>query len=384
VNEKPDWLLPYFPELREGPPWVTEDMIVAQAGLAPVVRELAGPAAEVARECLRAARERAPVVLSGSGTAEHGAMAVAELLEDALRRRGAPSGAVEARESFEAALDPRDGGVFLAVSHGGRSRSTVEALEAARGTGARTVLLTAAADAPAAAAADHVLVTPLRDLSFCHTVAYLSPILAGGAIAAAIEDRIVDETALGAHLRAALGTRAACASVARELHGVVQLLAIGDGVDHAAARELALKVEEAVRLPSTARRLETMLHGHLVATDGSTGLLLLVTDPRHRERRAERGESALSAARRIGLRTAAVVTPDLADRFGPGLASAGTVVVPESKGLTGVLSSLVATAFALQLLTLELVHEAGVNPDLIRREEAPYREAAELTQAKIR
>jgi glucosamine--fructose-6-phosphate aminotransferase (isomerizing) len=270
------------------------------------------------------------------------------------------------------------------VSHGGRSRETVAALEAARATGARTVLVTAVPETPAAEASDHVLVTPLRDLSFCHTVAYLSPILAGGAIAAAMEGGGVNTAALEAHLGAALETRAQCMAVARRLHGVAQLLAVADGADQVAARELALKVEEAVRFPSTARGLETMLHGHLVATDGRTGLVLLVTDPRHRERRAERGESALRAARRIGLRTAAVVTPDLAGRFGPELASAGTVVVPESAGLAGLLSSLVATAFVLQLLTLELVHEAGVNPDLIRREEAPYREAAELTQAKIR
>jgi fructoselysine-6-P-deglycase FrlB-like protein len=384
VSETPDWFLPYYPELREGPPWVTEDMILAQTGLAPLVEQLAEPAAGVAADVLRAAQEGAPVVLSGSGTAEHGAMAVAELLEDSLRRRGVPGGAVEARESLEAAVDPRVGGVFIAVSHGGRSRETVAALEAARGTGARTVLVTAVRETPAAEASDSVLVTPLRDLSFCHTVAYLSPILAGGAIAAAVEGGGVNATALEAQLRAALDTRDQCTSVARQLHGVAQLLAVADGADHVAARELALKVEEAVRLPSTARGLETMLHGHLVATDGTTGIVLLVTDPRHRERRAERGESALRAARRIGVQTAAVVTPDLAGRFGPELASAGTVVVPESAGLPGLLSSLVSTAFVLQLLTLELVHEAGVNPDLIRREEAPYREAAELTQAKIR
>jgi hypothetical protein len=64
--------------------------------------------------------------------------------------------------------------------------------------------------------------------------------------------------------------------------------------------------------------------------------------------------------------------------------SAGVIVVPEAGSLSGLLSSLVATALALQLLTLELVHEAGTNPDLIRREETPWREAAELAEAKIR
>jgi hypothetical protein len=41
-----------------------------------------------------------------------------------------------------------------------------------------------------------------------------------------------------------------------------------------------------------------------------------------------------------------------------------------------VAGTLVAGALAVQLLTLELVMAAGTNPDLIRREEEPYRLAA--------
>jgi hypothetical protein len=39
-------------------------------------------------------------------------------------------------------------------------------------------------------------------------------------------------------------------------------------------------------------------------------------------------------------------------------------------------AALLAGAMAAQLLTLELVLAAGTNPDLIRREEEPYRAAA--------
>ena len=37
---------------------------------------------------------------------------------------------------------------------------------------------------------------------------------------------------------------------------------------------------------------------------------------------------------------------------------------------------------ALQLLTLELAHLAGSNPDLIRREQRPYREAAAMAETR--
>ncbi len=45
------------------------------------------------------------------------------------------------------------------------------------------------------------------------------------------------------------------------------------------------------------------------------------------------------------------------------------------------LSALLQSAVALQLLTLGLVGLAGTNPDLIRREERAYREAALLGDA---
>jgi glutamine---fructose-6-phosphate transaminase (isomerizing) len=384
MSERPDWLLPWFPELRDGPPWVTEEMILAQPGLASLVETLAAPAEGAAAEIRRAAEAREPVLTVGSGTAEHGAMAVAALLDESLRAHGLPAGAVEACESLEAALDPRQGGVVIGVSHGGRTRATVLALEAARSRGAITVLVTADPEAPAAAEADHRLVTPLRDASFCHTVAYVSPILVGGALAAALGRDPLGAPAVEAHLRASLETRGPAKEVARDLHGVRQILAVGSGADAIAARELALKIEEGVRLPSTMRGLETVLHGHLVAVDEGTGLVVLVTDPRNRERRAERAEAVLRASRRLGARTAAIVTEDVAGRFTPELVSAGVIVVPEAGSLSGLLSSLVATALALQLLTLELAHAAGTNPDLIRREEAPWREAAELAEAKIR
>jgi hypothetical protein len=132
------------------------------------------------------------------------------------------------------------------------------------------------------------------------------------------------------------------------------------------------------------RGLETVQHGHFVPADETTSLVVIVADRRNRDRRAERAESALRAARRLGMRTALLATEDVAAAVEPELASAGTVVLPELDTAAAPLAALTATALALQQLTLALVHEAGVNPDLIRREEEPYRDAAALTEAKIR
>jgi hypothetical protein len=66
--------------------------------------------------------------------------------------------------------------------------------------------------------------------------------------------------------------------------------------------------------------------------------------------------------------------------LGPELTPAGRLVVdlPEPALLGRDLAGLLAGAGALQALTLRLAHARGMNPDLIRREEAAYREPARV------
>jgi glucosamine 6-phosphate synthetase-like amidotransferase/phosphosugar isomerase protein len=161
----------------------------------------------------------------------------------------------------------------------------------------------------------------------------------------------------------AIDTRPAIRTVAGELHGVEQYLTVGSGADRIAARELALKIEEGVRVPATARDLETILHGHWVAVDERTAVILLLTDARGGGARAARATQMLLAARALGARTAAIVTPAAAEGLPLDAISCGSVDVPAATDLPASTASLLTSAPALQLLTLELVHLAGVNPD---------------------
>jgi fructoselysine-6-P-deglycase FrlB-like protein len=54
------------------------------------------------------------------------------------------------------------------------------------------------------------------------------------------------------------------------------------------------------------------------------------------------------------------------------------VPAPSADELPAAAEALLATAPALQWLALELATARGVNPDLIRREQEPYREAAAM------
>ncbi len=371
-----------FPEFRDAPPWIMEEMIAAEPALAEDIAGREGPAEAVASLVRATLERRDRIAVVGCGTSEHGALAVAEQLNHAITDGGGgPAGAAQARQALEAAQDPW-GGLCMGVSHEGQTHATVAAMAAARARGADVALITASADTPATEAADHVLTTPLTDRSWCHTVGYMSPIVSGGAIAGAVRGSRVRGADIRRHLEETSGRADQAERVAAALHGVRHLVIAGSGADRIAAREMALKVEEGVRLPAVGRDLETMMHGHLVACDESTGLVLFVTDPRGR-RRAARAEQLLRAAGRIGLRTAAVVTDEIDRAWGADLTGAGRVVVPESAALDPVLSSLGATAIALQLLTLALIHREGTNPDLIRREEQPYREAADIAESSF-
>jgi glutamine---fructose-6-phosphate transaminase (isomerizing) len=168
--------------------------------------------------------------------------------------------------------------------------------------------------------------------------------------------------------------RDAATALAEVLGGLEHLVIIGSGADRVAARELTLKIEEACHLPSTYHDLETFLHGHLPACDDSTGLVLIQSDRRAADRRAQRAEALLKASRRVGMRTTAIAV----DSPPRDLLDADAIPVPASDALPASVSSLLGTAPAVQWLAHELAIVRGVNPDLIRREQAAYREAAQL------
>jgi glucosamine 6-phosphate synthetase-like amidotransferase/phosphosugar isomerase protein len=151
---------------------------------------------------------------------------------------------------------------------------------------------------------------------------------------------------------------------------------VGSGADRPAARELALKIEEASWLPSTMRDLETLLHGHLPAADESTALVLILADRAGRTERVARARQALTAARVIGLRSAAILSREVAEEIADDLTPAGRLVVSEAPELPAASAATLATATALQLLTERLARARGTNPDLIRREDPRYRDAA--------
>ena len=256
-------------------------------------------------------------------------------------------------------------------------------LLAARTAGARTIAITNQPEACIAPAAEHVLLTPRHDDSWCHTMAYTSALAAGAALAARLGS-LPAEPAAARELLEQATTLPDAAAIAARLADRRVVLCAGAQADHTTARELVLKIAEGARLPTVALELETVLHGQLAGHEPADALILVaITDHPERERLARRAAHVARAAAAIGLPVAGLLS-DPYDRMLPAeLTPAGRLVVERSDldRLERRLAGLLAGAGALQALSLELAHARGTNPDIIRREGARYRLAAQEAES---
>jgi fructoselysine-6-P-deglycase FrlB-like protein len=363
------WIGSEMPRFRSRPPYVMTEMIGAEPALAQrLVSRLRGqPAVDGLAEAIRAAAaKQRPVVVTGCGTSEHAAIAVAELLTEAL---GAdPGREVRAVPALDAVRRPLASGVLIGVSHEGGTAVTNAALEVTRGAGGETALLTVGGGSPGAALAKHLVTTEEQDQSWCHTVGYLSPIVAGLVVASRVSGARLDAVAIHALLDVAHEPRAA-SDVAAGLTGVDRLIVAGAGPDRAATRELALKVAEGARLPAEPLDLETVLHGVLGAATRWTGIVVIGTELPGGSLGTARLQRVLEAARTLGMPAAALLAEPIAEALDAELTPAGRIVLPHTGRVRGVAASLLAPVIPLQLLAERLARARGVDPDTIGRED---------------
>ena len=379
------WVGSEMPTPRPGVPYHLTEMIAAEPALAErVLNRLSGPgpAAELANAIRTAAGAGRPIIVVGCGTSEHGAVAVAEVLRDAHRVLGLPSelgvgGSPIAVQAFEGGLESAlggTGGVVIGVSHEGGTQATYRAMSAARETGSTVAMITAAAGSPGGIFADITVTTDEMDQSWCHTVGYLSPILAGIAVAGHLTGTPIApaeaRNLLGAGL--APSTTAALAGMAERLSERRHLVMIGSGIDRIAARELTLKVEEGAQIPSAMRDLETMLHGHLAGTGSDTGLVLILADAAARGPRTARALGLLRACHELGITVGLIGSAVVAGEIDVDLTPAGRALIPDGVGFDGAAAALIGTAIPLQRLAEQLAVQRGVNPDAIRRDDPHY------------
>ena len=358
-----------MPSFRARPPYLMTEMIASEPALADrLVRRLrADPMVAELAAVIAAAHDRGePIVITGCGTSEHAAAVIAGLLTEALNR-GAGS-EIRAVQALDIARHPPAAGVLLAVSHEGGTEVTVEALRAAGTAGARTALVTVGDGSPAAALAELVITTGEQDQSWCHTVGYLSPVLAGVVLGSRVSGSRLDAVSIHALLEVATEPRAA-ADLAAGLTGIDRLMVTATGSDWPSARELALKVAEGARLPTEAVELETVLHGTLAAATRWTGLVVVASDAAPGALGQARLIRVLEAARALSMPAGAILGERLHRDIDPSLTPAGRLLLPTTGRVRGVAASVLGAIIPLQLLAERLARARGVNPDTLGRED---------------
>ncbi|HEU4673266.1 MAG TPA: SIS domain-containing protein, partial [Candidatus Limnocylindrales bacterium] len=341
------WRASDVPSVRPGPPFLMTEMIEAEPALA--VRLLGSAslregARRLAAAVVDTANDGLPIVVTGCGTSEHGAIAIADQLAEALRATGRRSDMVRSEQAFELALDPPTAGLVIGVSHEGGTAATNHALEAAKQAGAELAVVTAAGRSPAAELAGHALVLATNevDQSWCHTVAYVSAIVAGAVVAGTIAEQPVDADAVRALLAGPLREPAPVESAAAVVARASRIVVVGSGADRAAGRELVLKLEEGAALPSAYRDLETFLHGHLAGVDATDVLVAILVDRRSGRDRADRGRQLLAAAAEVGMPAVGILSPVASGRIPPEL-TAARILVEDGPTLPATTAALVGT-----------------------------------------
>lgn len=169
-----------------------------------------------------------------------------------------------------------------------------------------------------------------------------------------------------------------CGTSEHAAHAIVALICAAVDPHLAPPRAGAARVER--RLPTIALELETVLHGQLAGHEPADALILVaITDHSERDRVARRAAHVARAGAAIGLPVAGLLSDPYDWALPAELTPAGRIVtkLADPTLLNPGLAALLAGAGALQTLTLEMAHVRHTNLDLIRREQAPYRNAAQ-------
>ena len=365
------------PSWRAGPPYHMTDMIAAEPALAGGLIDAtggAGPAADLAAAIRATLTAGEPVVVTGCGTSEHGALAAVEILREAAAAAGLDGASVTSEQAFELSLAPPARGLVIGISHeGATARHERRARRGAGRPARRPPSSRSAAARRPAPLAGIVVETGELDQGWCHTVGYLSPILAAAAVGAHLSGRPLDagDGRRPARRRDARRRRRGADRGARSPTPRTSWSSRPGRTGRPAASSCSRsRRRPGCRPPTATSRRSCTATCRPPAR--APGLVLILADRDRRAERLARARQALAAAQVIGLRAAAIVAAGGRCGARPGLTPAGRLLVAEAPDLPARSRRWSGRATPLQLLTERLARARGTNPDLIRRDDPVY------------
>ncbi len=225
-----------------------------------------------------AARRPRFVLLAARGSSDHAALYAKYLIEVLLEL---PAGLVSPSTTTLYGAQPDLADVlWIAVSQSGGSPDLVEATDAARKQGARTVAVTNTPDSPLNAVAElSVDVRAGKELAVAATKTYTATLLGlyllidairGGDGQAAAEIGTLTQSTLD-------GVATAADEAAQRYRFVERMVTTARGYSLATALEAALKLAETSYLSARAYSGADLLHGPVAAVDSETGVLAITS-----------------------------------------------------------------------------------------------------------
>ena len=311
---------------------------------------------------------RRRIYLVGIGTSWHAALAAQQMLT-----AGPETFACNSFEFCTAPPRVTPDDAVIVFSHRGTKRSSYDALDYARSTGAFTVAITSTAPGPRIQAAHRLIHTVSPEISSAFTVSYTTALtviaMLNRAIAAQTGRKASDPAynqvdALPNLMSHVLAAEDDVRGVALDNQSRRRFISAGWGAHRANAYEVALKIKETSRADCEGFQMEQLLHGPFCSLD-SDCLLTLIAPPGD-----DRGRTLnLSlAARELGAPVWALMSdPD------PSALAAG-VRIFKLPACPPNLMPIISVA-PLQLFTYHLALARGRHPDLFQQDD-PLQAAA--------
>lgn len=273
----------------------------------------------------------------------------------------------------------------MAFSHSGKSKTVVEAVDAAVDSGIPVIGVTSLAGSPVATAASMTLIAPdglepigPKTRSYVCALVLVTKLAVLTAHAMARTDAPVAEASqalsqmpalLGEVLRTADTFAQAAADAWVEKRKFVFL---GSGPNYGTVLEAALKMKEANYSLAEGCEIDQEAHGPLVELDERDVVIVVAPDGPSRDRAAD----LLRAVRVIGVSTGAVATESSP------LSHLADIAFPLPVGIPEILTPLVCIV-PLYLLAYQLAIMRGTNPDLVRSDVPKYATAKAGLASKV-
>ncbi len=357
-------------ERRGAHPYYMYDAIQGQPG---AIARILNEEVEQVRALARSIGEAQRVHIVGIGTSWHASLVGEHLLRAVAGVEGA-----RAWNSFEfcaypPTLGPQD--VVVVMSHRGTKRYSAQALQMAKGAGARTAVVTGVGSEARTELADHVIRTSVPDPSSAFTISHTAAMTALAMLAVEVGEARSAPAAppvrealgrLPALVEEALAQETGIEEWAHQARDSQRFYFAGWGPNTPTAYEVALKIKESSYLVTEGFQLEQYLHGPYVATHDGV-MMTLVAPPGAGQ---ERAATIISAVNTVGGRTVGIVEQGDA-QIAP-LVRTAIFMPPTPEPLTPIVY-----LAPLQLFTYWLALEHSRNPDTFRLDDPLHQKARE-------